>query len=135
MISDRGARVRGVTCAHSARLSVMREGELIGTEPPSLSVFLSLFFLPPACVTCPSRGLEPAQEGVKVLGGADASNLLIPSGASGESRRERADAEAPGERLALTAQQRGIMARALGSSTDSNVMYGSECAKEDQHNI
>lgn len=49
--------------------------------------------------------------------------------------RERADAETPGERLALTAQQRGIMARALGSSTDSNVMYGSECAKEDQHNI
>lgn len=46
-----------------------------------------------------------------------------------------ADARTPGERLALTAQQRRIMLGALSSSTNSNVMYGSYCAKEDQHNI
>lgn len=49
--------------------------------------------------------------------------------------KESADAEAPGERLALTAQQRRIMPGAHSSSTNSNVIYGFNCAKEDQHNI
>lgn len=49
--------------------------------------------------------------------------------------KERADAGTPGERLALTAQQRRIMPGALSSSTNSNVMYGFNCAKEDQRNI
>lgn len=50
--------------------------------------------------------------------------LLIRSGGSDEKERERVDAKAPGERLALTAQQRRIMPGALSSSTNSNVMYG-----------
>lgn len=50
-------------------------------------------------------------------------------------KKERADAETPGERLVLTAQQRRIMPEARSSSTNSNVMYGFNCAKEDQHNI
>ena len=61
--------------------------------------------------------------------------LLIPSGGSDERKKkendeeERTDAETPGERLALTAQQRRIMPGALSSSTNSKVMYGFNCAK------
>lgn len=80
-----------------------------------------------------------------MLGGADGEMCGCPPGSPQfthpiwgqrrERKRGSADAETPGERLALTAQQRRIMPGALSSSTDSNVMYGSNCAKEDQHNI
>lgn len=68
------------------------------------------------------------------LGSIPASLYSSDLGAA-TREKERADAENPGERLALTAQQRRIMPQALSSSTNSNVMYGFNCAKEDQHNI